>query len=147
MIADVGDVATYTDKTAVSGKTYIYTVRCLSGDEKSFISSFDAKGLTITYIAAPVLKTATSGTSGVTVTWEKSAGATKYRVFRKEGSGGWKKIADVGDVATYTDKTAVSGSTYTYTVRCLSDDGNSYISSYDAKGLTITYMLRQITVA
>ncbi|MBQ5343473.1 MAG: hypothetical protein J6Z24_08490, partial [Oscillospiraceae bacterium] len=135
---DVGNVATYTDKTAVSGTKYTYTVRCI-GSDGSYKSAYDTTGITVTYIAAPVLKSVTGTSTGVTVTWTKSKGATNYRVFRKEGTGSWKKMADVGNVATYTDKTAVSGTKYTYTVRCISTDGKTYMSAYDTTGKTITY--------
>ena len=139
-IADVGNTASYTDKTVVSGHTYSYTVRCLSADGSRFISSFDPSGKSVTYVAVPILKSAENAPLGVKVTWEKSAGASKYRVFRKEGTGTWKKVADVGNVVSYTDQTAVSGHTYTYTVRCLSADGTAFISSFDAAGKTVIYI-------
>ena len=139
-VADVGDVNTYTDTTAVSGTTYSYTVRCLSEDGKSTISGYDTTGKSVTYYAAPVLKSTSNTASGVTVNWEKSEGAVKYRVYRKSGDSGWSKIADVGDVSSYTDKKAAAGTTYKYTVRCLSEDGSSTISSYDSNGIEATYI-------
>ena len=90
-LADVGNVATYTDTTAVAGTKYAYTVRCI-GTDGSYTSAYDSTGITITYIAAPVLKSAASKSAGVVVDWTKSKGATSYRVFRKEGTGSWKKL-------------------------------------------------------
>ena len=146
-IADVGDVNTYTDTTAVSGTEYKYTVRCLSEDGKSTISGYDTEGKSVTYYAAPVLKSTSNTSSGVTVNWEKSAGAVKYRVYRKSGDSGWSKIADVGDVSSYTDKKAAAGTTYKYTVRCLSEDGSSTISSYDSNGIEATYIAPPVLVS
>lgn len=48
-IADV-EGQQYVDSTALLGETYIYTVRCISDDEKSYLSNFDTNGLEILYI-------------------------------------------------------------------------------------------------
>ena len=86
----------------------------------------------------PVLKSAETVDSGVKISWEKMAGAAQYRVFRKSGSGGWTKLADTKAVS-YTDTTAKSDTTYTYTVRCISSDGKTLTSYYDTKGISCTY--------
>jgi hypothetical protein len=39
----------YLDKTVKSGKTYTYTVRCLSADGKAYTSPYDKKGKAIKY--------------------------------------------------------------------------------------------------
>ena len=129
----------YTDKTAVSGTSYIYTVRCLSGDGNSFTSAYDPTGKSITYIAAPVLSGISLVNGGVKIAWKASTGASQYRVFRKTGNGGWTKLADVTG-NNYTDKTAISGTIYTYTVRCLSTDGKSFTSAYNSTGMSIIYI-------
>lgn len=61
----------------------------------------------------------TNATAGITVKWNKTAGASGYIVYRKGTSGSWTRIADVksGSTTSYTDKTASGGSTYSYTVR------------------------------
>ena len=128
----------FTDKTPKSGTTYIYTVRCLSLDGKSYASSFDSAGVTTTYIAAPVLTSATSTSDGVLVKWQKVTGAELYRVFRKEGNGSWKKAGDTTSTS-FTDKTVKSGVTYTYTVRCMSADGKSFAGASDPRGITVTH--------
>ena len=130
----------FTDKTAKSGTTYIYTVRCLSLDGKSYASSYDSAGVTTTYIAAPVLSSATSTADGVLVKWQKVTGAKLYRVFRKEGNGSWKKVGDTTGVS-YTDKSVKSGVTYTYTVRCMTADGSSFAGACDPRGITVTHSL------
>lgn len=40
----------FVDDTVFLGQTYIYTVRCISYDEKSYLSYFDIKGKEILYI-------------------------------------------------------------------------------------------------
>ena len=135
----VGDTAdtTYTDTTVVSGTKYKYTVRCINSDGSKYTSAYDASGKSITFVAAPKITKAENVSSGVKVTWDKVEGAKKYRVFRKVSGGKWVKLADTA-YTTYTDKSAVSGTKYTYTVRCLNADGTKYTSAYDTKGKTIT---------
>lgn len=116
-----------------SGTSYRFTVKCI----RPAVSSYDKTGKTITYIAQPVLSSAANATSGVTVQWGKVTGAAKYRVFRKvSGASKWDKVTDTTSTSC-TDTTAKSGTTYIYTVRCISGDGKSYTSSYDAKGKTV----------
>lgn len=135
-IADT-TAASYTDKAVTSGSKYTYTVRCLNA-AGSFNSGFDSAGKTITYVAAPVLSSISNVYGGVTVSWSKTIGAAKYRVYRKSGSGSWAKVADTASTS-YTDKTVKAGTKYDYTVRCL-DTAGTTISSFNSTGISITYV-------
>ena len=126
----------YTWTGAKSGTKYTFTVRCLDKNG-NYISSFDSTGKSITYVAAPKLSAVKNTATGVNITWAKSAGAVKYRVFYKTGHGTWTKIADTTSTS-YTWKGAKSGIKYTFTVRCVDKDGKSYTSSFDGTGKTIT---------
>ena len=117
---------------------YTYTVRCITSDGKKYTSAYDTLGKTVKYIAVPVLVSAANVNGGVQVKWQKVEGAEKYRVFRKTGSGNWVKVGDTTTL-NYTDKTAVAGTTYSYTVRCISADGKAYTSAYDTTGKSIKY--------
>ncbi len=123
----------YTDKKAVSGKIYIYTVRAVSG---SSVSTYIAKGLTIERLTRPSLKTVKSTKKGVKFTWGEVTGASGYYVYRKTGSGDWEQIAKVSGKSTtsYLDKTAKKGKTYYYSVRAYS---GSHKSAYNTTGLKI----------
>ncbi len=123
----------YTDKKAVSGKIYIYTVKAVSG---SSVSTYIAKGITIERLTRPALKSVKSAKKGVTITWGEVTGATGYYVYRKTGSGSWEQIAKVSGKTTtsYLDKTAKKGKTYYYSVRAYS---GSYKSAYNKTGLKI----------
>lgn len=108
----------YTDIKASAGVTYIYTVRPYSSNVKG---DWNSTG-TLKRLADPTVASVTNATAGITVKWNKTAGASGYIVYRKGASGSWTRIADVksGSATSYTDKTASSGSTYSYTVRAYS---------------------------
>ena len=129
---------TYKDKSVSSGKSYTYTVRCLSKDGKKFTSGYDSKGKTVKYIATPEISKLENVNGGVKISWGKVSGATKYRVYYK-GSKGWTKLADTTSTS-YTDKKVSSGKSYTYTIRCISKDGKKFTSGYDSKGKTVKYV-------
>jgi len=116
-IADIksGSIVSYTDKTAASSTTYTYTVRAYNGNTMGDWHS--AKSLM--RISDTTLTGASNITYGVQVKWSRVTGATGYIVYRKSGSGSWGRIADIksGSTVSYIDKTAASGTTYTYTVR------------------------------
>lgn len=108
----------YTDTKASAGVTYIYTVRPYSGNVKG---DWNSTG-TLKRLADPTVASVTNATAGITVKWNKTAGASGYIVYRKGTGGSWTRIADVksGSATSYTDNTASSGSTYSYTVRAYS---------------------------
>ena len=116
-IADIksGSTVSYTDTTAASGTTYTYTVRAYNGSTMGDWHS--AKSLM--RLSDTTVSGASNITYGVQVKWSKVTGATGYIVYRKNGSGSWGRIADIksGSTVSYIDKTAASGTTYTYTVR------------------------------
>ena len=128
---------TYIDASAVNGKTYTYTVRCMD-QSGQYVGEYDEKGASITVsgiITAPSF-TLSNTTSGINIKWSAVSGVPKYRILRKEGSGSFTALAKVSGTS-YTDKTAVEGKTYTYTIRCMNDSG-SYIGIYDKTGKSIT---------
>ncbi len=122
----------YVDKTAKSGVTYTYAVKAVN---KPTVSGYNSK--TIEYLKEPVISSAKSTKSGITIKYNKVSGAEKYRIYRKvNGEEEWTKIATVSGSSTvsYTDTTAKKGVTYRYTVRAVS---GSYKSAYDTTGYKI----------
>ncbi len=131
---------TYTWKKAKAGTRYTFTVRCLSANGKRYTSGYNRTGRTITYVPAPALKSLKQSGNNVVLTWGRSAGAAKYRVFRRTAGSKWVRMA-VTTKLTYTDTKAVAGVRYIYTVRCLSTNGKSYTSGYNTAGKAITPLL------
>ena len=138
----VGSTSTtsFVDTSAVSNTTYTYTVRCLSKDAAKPLSSYDANGKSVKYIAAPLITSHIINQSGITFSWGKVSGATTYRVFIKTDDG-WKGLGNTTSTA-FTDYTATKKGVYTYTVRCIDTKTNTYISSYYSSGYTIDTRLK-----
>lgn len=134
----LGDSATttFTYKTANSGKKYKFTVRCVDASGKEYQSGYNKNGFTTTFIGVPKLSSVKNAAAGVVLKWKKPTGAAYMRVFRKTGSGSWQGLGNTSST-TFTDKTAVAGKTYTYTIRCIDSAGKVYQSGYDTKGVTI----------
>ena len=131
----------YTDSKVSSGKTYTYTVRCINSSATKFTSGYDSKSKTVKYISAPKITKAESVNGGVKISWNKSNGAEKYRVYYK-GSKGWTRLADTTSTS-YTDSKVSSGKTYTYTVRCINSSATKFTSGYDSNGKSVKYISAQ----
>ena len=123
---------TYTDKNVKSGVKYSYAVKAvISGPMSGYYTQ------TTEYLKKPVIKSAKSTKTGITVNYSKTSGADKYYIYRRlRGEDDWTRIATVkgSSKVSYTDKTAKKGKTYYYTVRAYS---GSYKSAYDTTGYKI----------
>lgn len=123
----------YTDKNVATNGNYFYTIRAYSG---STLSSYVSSGIATKYLNIPQLTKIATGTTGVTLNYGAVKGAKNYYIYRKTPGSSWKKIATVSGKKTYyLDKSAVKGTTYTYTVRAVN---GKYLSYYNTKGLSVT---------
>ena len=103
----------YTDKNVKSGVKYAYRIAAYCGAVKS--ANSDA--LTLTYLATPAVNVGNTS-NGVNVTWNKIAGASTYRVYRKAANETtWTVVGDKIKATSFKDTTAKSGVKYSYTVR------------------------------
>ena len=128
----------FLDDEVSSGSTYTYTVRCIDEDE-NFVSDYDHTGFQGTYIAPPVLTETESVNEGVKISWDAPNGGSKYRVFYKGASGQWRSMGDTTETS-FIDDDVNSGNTYTYTVRCVNEEGTRFVSGYDKQGIKGTYV-------
>ena len=138
-IADTTSTS-YTWSGAKTGTRYTFTVRCISSNGKAYTSGFDAVGKSIYYFPAPKLSSVSNTKTGVQVSWKKVSGAARYRIYRKaEGAAAWSSVG-TSTSTSFTDKTAKSSVTYSYTVRCISGGSNTCFSGYEVAGKSIKYI-------
>lgn len=125
---------TYTDKKAVSGSSYYYTVKAVSG---KVVSSYNSKGLSVKFLSAPSVTSISNKTNGISVGWSSVKGASGYYLYRKEsGAKSWTKIAELKGTS-YTDKNVKNGKTYVYTLKAVS---GSTTSSYNTNGWSMKFI-------
>ncbi|MBQ6359959.1 MAG: fibronectin type III domain-containing protein [Lachnospiraceae bacterium] len=142
----------FTDESAPKAKETVYTVRsCKEVNKKEVLSVYEevitGKTLTAeekesTFVSPKLKKAKGVNTKTIQVTWGKAPEAEGYYVYRKKGSGKWKKLAAVAGANTlsYTDKKCKFGKKYTYTVRAYRKYGSVILRStgYNEKGITGT---------
>lgn len=133
-------VNVYTDSTVEPGINYLYTVRgyCKSNG-KNLWGYYKSSGVSvITKTAAPALVSAKSQAyNKIKITWKTVGGADGYRVCRKVAGGSWKLLKNVSASTTsYVDTTAVTGTTYYYTIRSFCTiDGKKSLGRYKTSGI------------
>ena len=134
----IGDAkgSSYTDKSASSGTNYTYTIRCLDKNG-NLISSYN-QGKSITYVKAPTISKIENTATGSKISWSKCSGASKYRVFYLDSNKKWKGLGTTSSTSFTHDKLK-TGTTYTYTVRCLDSKGN-FISGYNKTGTSNVFL-------
>jgi len=138
-LADVTKLE-YTDKTAVRGEKYIYTVKAYEGES---YSKYNKNGVDLIYLAPPKFSNApeTLEDNKVKVSWKEVKGAQKYRVYRKTADAEkYTRLATVGsDALEYTDKTAKEdGVTYYYAVKAVNGTTAGLLSQKAEKTLFAT---------
>ena len=89
------------------------------------------------FIASPQITATESTSEGVKLTWDACKGAYAYRVYYL-GRSGWVRFATTRATSAIDDDVN-SGSTYTYTVRCVDEDGD-FVSGYNKDGWKATYI-------
>ena len=125
-----------TDSIVSANQTKTYTIRCIDKNGKT-VSGFNSKGWSKKYTATtPKITKLTNTSKGVSVTWNKIAGAYGYRLYRKYDGGSWTKVKDTTSTS-FTDSGAKKGKKVTYTVRCIDRKGKT-VSGFNSKGWSIT---------
>lgn len=130
----------YNDTKAISGVTYIYTVRAFYG---SVMSQYDTKGISCLCLATPSLTSAKAASSGITVSWSKVTGATGYRVYRKTATSSWERIAVCTGTSYQDSQNLSAGTTYCYTVRAYQ---GTTLSSYQVAGISAVAAASSVTL-
>ena len=120
----------YTDSSVTNGTTYFYTAKALNAAGTSGASNEASATPELPIPPAPTNLTATGANSQVSLAWTASANATSYNVYRGTSSGAEGSTAIGTSTGTsYTDTTAVNGTTYFYTVKAVNSAGASGASN------------------
>jgi fibronectin type 3 domain-containing protein len=142
---------TYRDKKVSGNVAYQYSVKAL--DKNNNESDFSALKEN-RYIQFPKLLSRASAVGGVQITWQKVAGATSYRIYRRgAASNNWSYLGEVpATQSSFFDKEGTasnqikSGNYYRYTVRASYSGKDSFgkdhlrYSGFDTNGLYLKYM-------
>ncbi len=110
----------YLDQDTESGTEYEYLVRCINNEKTAFTSGKNAP-VSILRLDAPKINSVSFNEEGVGVRWSAVPGAVKYRVYRSEDGRSWEEVGVTKNTAL-TDRAVVSGTTYYYSVKCISRD-------------------------
>ena len=137
--ADLASLQKYMDSMSEEARSYMWQnaqlalVRTIVADYH--VELADKKD-TFKASSPQNLKTKVLNYKTIQVSWTGTDYADSYNVYRKTGSGNWKKIASGITGVSYKDTKAVTGTTYTYTVRAVSYTwGKAVLSSYDRSGV------------
>ena len=126
----------YEHKELTDGTAYAYNIEAMD-ENGEVIAAAAEEDFTNTFIAPPALTGLAVAGNGVSLRWEAREGA-RYRVYRKTKTVGWTILTETEETSYYDD-TVVSGTEYTYTVRCLNAEGDRFVSYYKA-GRSVLYV-------
>uniref|UniRef100_UPI003863C6B2 hypothetical protein n=1 Tax=Ruminococcus sp. TaxID=41978 RepID=UPI003863C6B2 len=137
--------SSYFDRNVYSGSAYRYTVRGLNSSGAFITDEYDETGMSVQYLSTPSLK-AENAAGGVKINWDKVEGAAAYRVFYRNSYGDWARLTTTTETS-FLDEDVRSDRSYTYTVRCVSADGESYTSYFDRNGKTVKYIAAPVLLS
>ncbi len=131
-----GSTVSYKDTKAAAGKTYDYIIRAYRGNVTSAPAEKVIRTMRLT---VPSLTSISNSNDGVTLKWQKVAGADSYIVYRKTYDAKTKQWSswvrhNVVTKTSCVDRTTESGVRYKYTVKACC---GSYTSYYNTSGLEV----------
>jgi fibronectin type 3 domain-containing protein/cytosine/adenosine deaminase-related metal-dependent hydrolase len=119
--------ASYNDTGRTPGNTYFYKVKATNaGGESALASIVYETALSTT--PANFLAT-TASTTQINLSWDGSSGATSYRIYRSDTSGGTYSSIATPSITSYSDTGRTPGATYYYKIIAVNAGGNSAESS------------------
>lgn len=134
------NVYAYRD-TAIAGlTTYTYAVKAYHiTDGKMIFGKYKAGSTVCSCPQVQSISGINRVKGGLKITWKEQKKVSGYRIYRKTGNGKWIKLADVKKgTASYVDKKAGKGTTYTYAVRAWgkAPSGKTLWGNYKEKKVT-----------
>jgi fibronectin type 3 domain-containing protein len=123
---------TFTDSSAVNGTSYYYEVTAVNAAGEGAASMQSAAATPTVPVVVPTAPTgvnATSGNAQVTVTWAAVTVATSYNIYRSTTQGSLGTKIGSSSTVTFTDSSAINGTTYYYEVTAVNSAGEGPASS------------------
>ena len=108
---------------------------CIYRDE-DYYCFITSKGLIVYRLPIPKLKKAIKKADSIIIEWEKVSDKVTYVVARKVPKGVWTRIGMTKETM-YVDSKIDITKKYIYTVRCVSDDGKTNLSSCSIQGICV----------
>ncbi len=121
----------YTDTTAVAGKTYYYFVKAYNARTGALTDYSAANMIKLAEFDVPEITDISDVDGAVKLTWSKVDRATSYRIFRADTATGAKTLLKAVTTTSYTDTTAEIGKTYYYFVKAYNSSTGA-LSEYSA---------------
>lgn len=120
-VADTTSLS-YTDSKVTSGTSYFYTVRAMDS-KGAYTGSYENSGSPIKYVAPASIGTVENTSTNIKLSWNKVAGADRYRLFYKAGSNPWAHWKTTTKL-TKTYSPVKSGESYSFAIISLDADKN-----------------------
>ncbi|MGR6542261.1 glycoside hydrolase family 9 protein [Paenibacillus tundrae] len=117
---------THTDTGLTNGTTYYYVVTAVnSAGESGNSVQVSATPQAATVVPGTLALTGTAGNAQTNLSWTSSAGTASYKVQRALAGGAYTDVATDLTTLTYTDATAVNGTTYSYRIVAVNAAGQT----------------------
>jgi fibronectin type 3 domain-containing protein len=132
------DNPSYTDADVMAGNGYYYKITGINdlGEGELSLSTFSVMPL----LSAPWnVMAQTISASSIVISWDGSAEASSYKVYRTNSAGGtYTVLAEVPNVnLSYTDSSVTVGNEYYYKVAGVNRFGEGVLSSYTFAATTL----------
>ncbi|MFX3651189.1 MAG: glycoside hydrolase family 9 protein [Paenibacillus sp.] len=116
----------YTNTGLTNGTTYYYVVTAVnSAGESSDSIQVSATPQAASTVPGALTLSGIAGNAQSVLTWTAASGATSYKVQRSVAGGTYADVATGLSVLTYTDTTALNGTTYNYRIAAVNANGQT----------------------
>ncbi|MCM3174393.1 glycoside hydrolase family 9 protein [Paenibacillus sp. MER 99-2] len=117
---------THTDTGLANGTTYYYVVTAVnSAGESGNSVQVSATPQAASVVPGALTLTGTAGNAQTILSWTSSTGAASYKVQRAIAGGAYTDVATGVTALTYTDATALNGTTYSYRIVAVNAAGQT----------------------
>ncbi len=115
----------WTDETAQACRPYSYEIKAVNGDSEGE-SGYSAPEILVCKLPVPEVSFANEAVSGkILLTWESSAGAVQWDIFRSTSRKGTYRLLGSTEKTEFLDETAKAGKTCYYKIQAAAADSDA----------------------